>query len=133
MASFARRVSRRFSATANPGEKDELTHEVTADATVEQLDVRFYRGPQLDLEIRPRIETEDGRRVDLVDLIGRNVIVGDDDHFRFYPSEQVREGDLLVVEFENTDSTWTYDVTVDMTLDRLGGVKRTLTRALGVL
>lgn len=120
----APRISKRFSTTAGASAADELTMEVEHDATIERVDVRFYRGPQLDLELRPFVEPREGDRIDIVDLIGRSSIVGDNDVFRFSVSEQVRRGDTIGVEYENTDGANGYDFVVDMMLDRAGGVDR---------
>ena len=124
MPSFANRVSRRFSTTAAGGADSDITHEVTADATIEKVTVRFYPGPLLDLELRPFIEPEEGQRADLVDVIGRDRIVGDDDVFEFYVSEPIEEGDTIGVEYENLDPSNSYDFSVDMEVDRIGGLNR---------
>ena len=124
MPSFANRVSRRFSTTVAGGADSDLSHEVTADATIEKVTVRFYPGPLLDLELRPYVETDDGQRVDLVDVIGRDKIVGDDDVFEFYVSEPIREGESIGVEYTNQDPSNSYDFVVDMEVDRIGGLNR---------
>jgi hypothetical protein len=128
LSDFSPRLSRRFSTPVDGGEVGELTREVVKDATVERVDVRFYRGPQLDLEVVPFVErngaTQDGDRVNLIDVEGRESIVGDDDHFSFPISEPIREGDVIGVEYANTEQQYGYDVTVDMVLEREGGLER---------
>lgn len=124
MPQLDRRVSRRFSTTVAGGADDELTLEVEEDATVEEMRIRFYPGPLLDLELRPFIETEQGRRRDLVTIEGRDTIVGDDDYFRFRISEEIETSDLLGVEYTNKDSSNSYDFVVDFDLERAGGAQR---------
>ncbi|WP_380681088.1 hypothetical protein [Salinigranum sp. GCM10025319] len=132
MALIDRRVSRRFSTTATGGADDEVTHEVEEDATVEEIRIRFYPGPLLDLELRPFVETDEGRRRDLVDVIGRETIVGDDDRFEFHISEDVRESDVVGVEYVNNDAQNEYDFVVDMDFERAGGSSRIIDYLRGV-
>ena len=124
MASFSsERRSRRLSTRVGPGASGELTHELEESATVERVDVRFYPGPQLDLELRPFGEV-DSNRFDLLDLTGRDVVVGDDDRFSFDVSVGLSQGDVVGVEFSNVDPSNGFDFVVDLTLERAGGIKR---------
>jgi len=128
---ISKRVSRRFSTRAAPGEKDDLAIEIVEDATVEEVTVRFYPGPQLDLEIRPFVEPDEGNRVSIIDLVGRQNIIGDDDVFEFHVSEAIERGDVIGVEYNNTDPDNGYDVIVDMEIERAGGVKRIMDTVTG--
>lgn len=123
MPSLSPRVSRRFSTRVDAQSTDELTHEVKKDATVESITVRFYPGAELDLQVRPFVEPDEGNRISPVSLIGREVIVGDDDVFEFHVTEPVEEEDIIGVEFDNVGD-YDLDGIVDMTLDREGGIER---------
>jgi len=124
-------VSRRFSTRAGPGESGDITKEVQKDATVEKVNVRFYPGVELALELRPFIEPEDSEdRIDIVELVGRDTIVGNDDHFDFPVADEIQRGDTIGVEFENTDSQYGYDVICDIVVERAGGTER-FVEALG--
>lgn len=128
------RVSRRFSDRIGPGESDELTHEVVADATVEKVEVRFYPGTELDVELRPFIEPDQGNhRISMVDLIGRDVIVGDDDVFTFHVGDAIEEGDLIGVEVTNNEPNYGYNWVVHMDIDRRNGVESVVDRIEGWL
>ncbi|WP_049915515.1 hypothetical protein [Haloferax mucosum] len=110
----------------SPDATERETFEVSKDATIEKVTTRFYRGPQLDLSIRPFVESEEGRERDIVDVIGRDGVVGDNDVFPFHVSEPVERGDVVGIEVTNADGTNTYDYNVDLELDRAGGVSRLL-------
>lgn len=118
-----RMESKRFSETVPPGEGVTLTTSLDYEATVEEVRVRFYRGPELDLEVLPFKKS--GRdRLSLVDLLGREVVVGDDDYFEFQVSEPVESGDTIGIEVTNTSDEYAYDATVDIVLDQAGGGRR---------
>lgn len=121
----------RFSKAVPPGESVTLTRTVDEPATIEHLAVRFYTGPELAVHVTPRRipENGDGQPQDLVELEGKDHIDGDGDHWQFEMSESVEKEDVLEVEIINTASPdpeldLTYDVTVDVSLDREGGVLR---------
>ncbi|WP_363467834.1 hypothetical protein [Halogeometricum borinquense] len=119
-----RRESIRFSEAIPPGETETLRFEVTQDCTVEEITVRIYKGPQLDLHIVPFVERgEDGRRrrTDLLRTEGKEYIDGDDDRFTFAIEEGVEEDEIIGVEVENTDDTNIYDFACHVTIDRAGG------------
>ncbi|WP_092894104.1 hypothetical protein [Halopelagius inordinatus] len=117
-------MSRRFSGTVNADDQETETFAVKQDATIEQVTVRFYQGPRLDLEVFPFVEDEEGRRRSLIEVYGRDAIVGDNDIFPFAVSEPVRREDVVGVEVTNNDTEHAYAYTVDVTLEREGGVSR---------
>jgi hypothetical protein len=124
------RISRRFEPSVSPGGSEELTAEVEADATVEKIEVRFYDGPRLDLGVMPfvrRYERSDrSRRQDAVDVHGSDYVRGENDHWPFFVSETVEEGDEIGVEVVNDDEEHRYDAVVNFELDRVGGSSRPL-------
>lgn len=124
-------ISRRFSQRVPADTRLELTTEVLEDATVERVDIRFYPGPRLTLELRPFVETKRGNRFDLIDLVGRDVIVGDNDVLGFDISEPVSEGAKIGVVANNTDPENEYDFNVDIQLDRTAGQSRLLSEVFG--
>lgn len=122
-----RRLSKRFSTTVQSGSSGEISEEISAPATIERCDVRFYVGPQLDLELIPFVRRgENSRTVPLPDLNGRDVIVGEDDAVTFHVSEPVSKGDEIGVEYENKDGSHAYDFNCDILLERAGGQNRVL-------
>lgn len=126
------RRSFRFADSVNPSSDVELTHKVKEPATVEDLDVRIYRGAELDLHVKPQVK-RDGRRFDLVEYNGKSYVDGDGDHWTFDVSEQVSEGDLLVVQASNVDPDYSLDFAVDMIIDREGGTSRLIPSIFGRL
>lgn len=140
MSSENNRKSVRFAERIPPGESRTLTYAVQQDATVEQVDVRIYTGPRLDLHVEPFVgvggATEDGRtdRISLVEIVGKDYIDGDGDRYTFFPVEGVNgNNDTVGVIFDNVDPENGYDVAVDMTLDRDGNAERgLLSRLAGV-
>jgi hypothetical protein len=120
-------LSRRFATEVAAGERQVLETEVEADATVEQVDVRFYPGSRLELELRPFIRTKRGNQIDLIDTVGRDVVVGDNDFFQFDVVEQAEEGATLAVEAVNNDPSNSYNFAVDIRVDRTAGLSRAIT------
>lgn len=121
----------RFRSTVDPGESNVLTTTVEEDATIEHLNIRFWRGPELALQVIPRRipDNGNGRPQDLVDVIGEDYIDGDNDHWDYPLAEPVEEGDVLEVEVVNTaepdpGADLTFDSVVEMDLDRKGGLSR---------
>lgn len=123
------RISRRFSTDVASDDSEEVTADVKADATVEQITIRFYRGPRLDLGVKPYVERkvrEDrSRRIPVVDLHGSEFVRGDDDTWVFHVSQEVEEGDVIGVEAVNEDQNGhRYDFVCDFEIDRAGGSSR---------
>lgn len=125
----------RFSTSVAAGESKTLTKRMEADATVEEVEVRFYRGPELAVSVEPfRLKGDlhgSQERRSLVELVGRDVIVGDADNFPFdVGAEPVERNEAIGVEFVNNaepdpELSLEYDVHVDMTIDKEGGVTST--------
>jgi hypothetical protein len=121
----------RFATDVGPGESVTLDRVVEEPATIESLDIRFYQGPELAVQVQPRRIPDNGggQPQPLVDLVGKDWIDGDGDHWEFDISESVEQDDVLEVEIDNTaqpdpDVNLTFDVAVNMTLDREGGALR---------
>lgn len=129
---FSRQATKRFSRRVDPGESGTLTTQIDEPATVEGLTIRFYQGPELNLELVP-FRKRESDRLPLVDLVGRDVIVGDADVFNLSVSEQIHDGDVVGVQFENTSTEHAYDFQVDVTLEHAGGIDRALSSLTGVL
>lgn len=128
--------SHRFAGEVGPDSDVTETVDVQADATVEEVTVRFYVGPRLDLEVVPFLKRGDGANANQIPLVtfhGKQYIDGDDDVWIFPISESVREGDTLGVEVRNQDTQHSYDYAVNMALDREGGVERSASSLLGSL
>ncbi|WP_410765789.1 hypothetical protein [Haloferax sp. DFSO60] len=122
-----RKSSLRFGGSVGPDDVETETYTLQNDATVEEVAVRIYQGPRLDLRVVPFIERgEPGYRdrVPLVELRGKDFIDGDNDYWIFPTSEAVHEGEVLGVEVRNVDESNTYDYAVDMAIDRAGGAAR---------
>ncbi|WP_058826725.1 hypothetical protein [Haloferax sp. Q22] len=131
-----RKSSLRFAGNVGPDDVETETYALQKDATVEEVAVRIYQGPRLDLQIIPFVERgEPGyrERIPLVELRGKEYVDGDDDYWIFPTSESVHEGELLGVEVRNIDGSNTYDYAVDMVVDRAGGVTRPVDSFLGQL
>ncbi|ELZ87491.1 hypothetical protein C453_04034 [Haloferax elongans ATCC BAA-1513] len=122
-----RKSSLRFAGNVGPDDVETETYTAQQDATVEEVAVRIYQGPRLDLRVVPFLERgEPGyrERVPLVELRGKDYVDGDNDYWIFPTSEAVREGEVLGVEVRNVDGSNTYDYAVDMVIDRAGGMAR---------
>lgn len=117
------RRSIRFAEQVDPDSKVEETFDVETEATIEGLDVRIYRGAELDLHIKPWIKRE-GKKFPLIEYQGKNFIDGDADHWEFPVSESIRPEDTIGVTAENVDTEYALDYAVDVTIDRAGGLSR---------
>jgi hypothetical protein len=126
----ADRQSLRFSETVAPDSEVLLTYDVPVDMTVEQLEVRIYRGAEFSLEIEPFIDrrkSEDRtRREDLITYRGSEFVAGDADKFSFDVSKSVEEGQEIGIEARNKADAYAYDFVVDLSLERAGGLSRIL-------
>lgn len=120
----------RFAESVPPDDSVQLTYDVDREATIDEVDVRIYRGPELDLEVRPFVVDGD-HEVPLVTFIGKDYIDGDGDFFEFALSEPVTPGETLGVEVVNRDTEYAYDFSVDISLDHAGGTSRSATGLLG--
>ncbi len=130
------RRSIRFAEGVGPDSSIVETYEVDRDLTVEQLRVRIYRGAELDLEVSPFVDREKAddrqRREPLIVYRGSEYIAGDGDTFVFPVSVSVEEGQQLGVKVVNQDDTYSYDFSVDMTVDPAGGSSRLVSLLGGV-
>lgn len=124
------RYSVRFAETVAPGETEELTEEVTRDATVERVTVRIYLGAELDLRVRPFVTESDSRRP-LIVYQGKEYIDGDDDVYEFALSEPVAGGESIGVEVENRSGQWPYDFSMSATVDYENGLGRAVSALFG--
>lgn len=120
-----------FSASVSPNTSGRLSYDNQRDATIEHVQVRIYAGAELDLELKLLVVTRSGNRRQIVELVGKDVIDGDDDFYTFHPAEPVQSDEQIVIEHENVNANNTYDYRVNMDLDYEGGVHRALEDALG--
>jgi hypothetical protein len=119
------RQAYRFAATVPAGATVRLTERIPRDGTVESVKVRIYVGAQLALQVKPYVTNErqfDRPLVYYAPAPAKQFIDGDDDRFEWHIREPVAVDDYLVVEITNTDATNSYDASVDMEVDYLGGL-----------
>lgn len=124
----------RFATAIGPGESERLEHEVEEPATIEDMTIRFYQGPELAVRARPRRIRHNSPKP-LIEYLGKSYVDGDGDKWEFDVSEPVKKGDVIEVEIDNVadpdpELNLTYDVTIDMHLDREGGESRILPAAV---
>lgn len=122
-----RRDSVRFSGQVSPDDTETLTKTVQEPATVEEVSVRFYAGPRLDLQVTPFVdvgEASQSNRIPLIDFRGKEYVDGDDDYWIFPVSEEIEREDTLGVEVVNVDGENSYDFACDVVVDRAGGTRR---------
>lgn len=125
----------RFSTAVSAGNAETLTKTMQEPGTVDRVDVRFYSGPDLTVEVEPYVQIGDPgdrERESLVDLVGRQAVVGDGDEFTFHTSEGFEREDVIGVDIRNNSDQadedgdgYDYDVIVDVTVDHAGGSSRT--------
>lgn len=115
-----------FRQSIQPGKSGTLEYTVNAPGTVEEVYVRFYTGQQLALQVDVYVEHTGERREELIQYAGgsRSFLSGDDDRFTFPCAAAVDQYDRIVVWYNNTDATNSYDVIVDVIIDYYGGLNR---------
>jgi hypothetical protein len=121
------RDSVRFAERVDPDDSISLSYEVVEDATIEEMRVRIYPGPEHDLRIFPYVDRGKGersRREELVEFRGKEYIDGNGDHFKFPISVDVEEEQTIGVDVENLEVEYAYDFVVDFDLDHAGGTSR---------
>jgi hypothetical protein len=129
----------RFADRVTGGSSDVETHQVDRPSTIEGVNVRIYRGAQLDLEITPFIEVGDDpsnlNRIPVLTFAGgKSYVDGDNDAWEFPVSIPIDDDERIGVEVQNTDPNNAYDYSVDFELDRTAGstpLAQIVTRLLG--
>lgn len=123
-----------FARTVPATEDDRLTYEVTRDATIEGVTARIYQGAENTLRLNFKIQPANGSEVFLVEpadasedgSAGKKYIDGDDDDWKWNVSHPVEKGDVLVVEYHNTDGSNAHNFRANMNIDYMGGTSRLL-------
>lgn len=102
----------------------EVSVKIPQSATVERLSVRIYTGAELDLELYPYIQREDGTRQPLLELVGKEYIDGDDDLYEWTLSRPIESGDEITISATNNDGSNAYDYRANLDLEYAGGLSR---------
>jgi len=118
------------SESVSPNTTGENSISLTADATVERVQVRIYTGAELDLELEPVVRTNSGNERPIVKLNGKSVLDGDDDFYEFVPSKPVQDNDEIVIKHENKSGTTTLDYRVNVDVDYRNGLRSVANRIL---
>jgi hypothetical protein len=107
-------ISYRYEAA--PTEIFTLKERMKADGIVTQVNIRFYAGCELDLEVKPFILHKGRRAEDIFTYAGNTnqSITGDDDFFQFPVSLAFEYDDEFCVWFSNNDTVNAYNVCVDV-------------------
>jgi len=115
-----------FRRTVSPSTSGRDKFSVRKPFSIEKMMARFYVGQELDMEVDPFILNPDtGQRYELVRYPAQATkIAGDDDDYEFSISQPVEEEWEIVIDYENLNSTNSYDYVVNMDVDYAGGVSR---------
>jgi hypothetical protein len=121
-ATLANKEAVVFKKWIQPNETEVLQSRVKADATIEEMQVRFYSGQVGTLHVTPFVEHKGNLINPLYSIpaTGEPFLSGDDDNFTFPISEPVFYDDYLKVRVTNTGD-YPYLVFVVFILDYLGG------------
>lgn len=118
------RESFSFSVQVAAASSGTMDQKMGADGTVERIRLRIYTGAQLGLHLVPYILRPNGVREDLVRMVGKAFIDGDDDHYDFYISKPVYRDEKICVDYWNDDAVNAYDFRMDVEVDHAGGPYR---------
>lgn len=101
---------------------------IKADCTLEKMRVKFYPGPEGDLQITPYYIKPDNVRINVIGTDDDNksprYLAGDDVVFEFEVGLAMKEGTILYFECVNTDTVNSHYVDVIFELEELGGIER---------
>lgn len=116
----------RFAEQVDPGATVTDRYQVDTPSRIEQVNVRIYRGAELDVRIVPFLEfgsdPDHRERLPVLTFAGsKQYVDGDDDAWEFPVEIPIDDDELVGVEVENTDPDNPYDYSVDFELERLGG------------
>lgn len=131
MASPVERDGLSMAQSVGAGASGNVTYDVRKPAVVERVGVRFYPGPELELDLEVKAVGPDGSVTDLVELEGKDVIDGDDDLYVWHPSIELERNSTIRVEHTNNDAQNAYDYRVNLDLDYRGELVARLAGALG--
>jgi hypothetical protein len=105
--------------------------EMERDGTVESVSIRIYDGAESTLRLRV-LKIRDGNQVQLVELVGKDWIDGDDDVYHWDVSEPVEQGDEIAVQYDNNDTSNPHNFRSNIDVDHASGTSRSVLGALGV-
>jgi hypothetical protein len=105
-----------FRYDCDPLEEFTLKERMKADGEVKQVNIRFYAGCELALQIKPYVLHKGRRSEDIFTYAQYTLgaITGDDDFFQFPVNLAFEYDDEFCVYFINTDIANTYTVCVDV-------------------
>lgn len=104
----------------------EVTLEITQEATIERMSVRIYTGAELSLELYPFIRRDDNSTQPVIEMVGKSYVDGDDDYHEWDLSRGLEAGDELVIQATNNDGSNAYDYRVNVDIDYANGLSRFL-------
>lgn len=115
-----------FVASIPPGQIRKFQERIKADGTIQSVKVRFFKGQQLALHVRPYVLHTGNLVEDIITYPeGTNQYLSGDDDYPLYDVVcPVRNDDELVVWVHNTDPDDTYTLNVTVTVDYHGGQNR---------
>jgi hypothetical protein len=110
------------------GTPGKIKERIKGDGTIEEMTVRFYQGQQKALRVYPYIDRGEKRPESILTFPddGDQHLCGDDDNFKFPVVVSVENDEFIVIQYENTDSTNTMSLVVDVVIDYYGGKRRVI-------
>lgn len=118
--------------TVPAGEDGKVTLPITQPGTLEHLKLRIYPGAENYLRLTPKIQRSNGYE-DVIALAGKSYVDGDDDDFEWDLSMPLRDGDELVVRYENLDDSYEHSFRAVSSIDHAGGLERISSLLSGVI
>lgn len=110
------------------GAKNEFSHAIPYDGTLQSVHVRFYPGQQKSLQIQPQVKfkNEEWRSIISYAAGSDQYLSGDDDRLDYAIGFEVGSGDTIVIQVTNTDTVNAYSLVLDIEIDYLAGKKRVI-------
>lgn len=100
-----------------PSSTEEYTHTFDRDATIERIDCHTFTGQRFDLQYRYKIRYAEGHTVDLMQSLGEDYLAGEDVSYSLPVRREVSQGDELVIEVRNINSTYEYTADTQVVYD----------------
>jgi hypothetical protein len=101
-----------------------LSERIKDVGAVTEVRVRFYPGQERGLQVRPFVKLFNSMSEDLFTWAGGSTekfLSGDDDYLVFPVTADVVADDEIAVWVNNTDTTYTYTLVVDVVINYFGG------------
>lgn len=112
-----------FGKDVSPGETSQLTYDVDEAIRIDKLDVYVY-GNETLLKLNPVVKVGRNSEIPLVETIGDSQLDGHHAEYHWQLSEELEEGDQIIVKYDNQDTSNShrFRVNMDISSEDMGAI-----------